>query len=51
MYAAQNYRGVNERLNAMFDEIMELRGYTKISNGHYVEKTEKEIRNRVSTKK
>ena len=29
MYASQNYRGVNERLKAMFDEIMELRGYTK----------------------
>ena len=29
MYAAKNYNRVNERLNAMFDEIMELRGYTK----------------------
>ena len=38
MYVAKNYGGVNERLNAMFDEIMELRGYTKISNGYYVKK-------------
>ena len=29
MYVAKNYRGVNERLKAMFDEIMELKGYTK----------------------
>ena len=29
MYAAQNYGGVNERLKAMFDEIMELKGCTK----------------------
>lgn len=51
MYVAKNYSGVNERLKTMFDEIMELRGYTKISNGHYVEKTDKEIRNRVLTLK
>ena len=43
MYAAQNYRGVNERLKAMFDEIMELRGYYEKISG-------KEIRNRVLTK-
>ena len=29
MYVAKNYGGVNERLKAMFDEIMELKGYTK----------------------
>ena len=49
MYAAKNYSGVNERLNAMFDEIMELKGYTKIRKGHYEKKTDKETRNRVST--
>lgn len=38
MYAAKNYSGVNERLNAMFDEIMELKGYTKIRKGHYEKK-------------
>ena len=51
MYASKNYSGVNERLNAMFDEIMELKGYTKIRKGHYEKKTEKEIRNRVLTLK
>ena len=50
MYVAKNYGGVNERLNAMFDEIMKLRGYTKIRSGHYEKKTDKEIRNRVITK-
>ena len=30
MYAAQNYGGVNERLNAMFDEIMELKVILKV---------------------
>lgn len=29
MYVAKNYGGVNERLNAMFDEIIELKGYTE----------------------
>ena len=43
MYVAKNYGEVNERLKAMFDEIMELKGYDEISG--------KEIRNRVSTKK
>ena len=38
MYAAKNYSGVNERLNAMFDEIMELKGYTKTRSGYYVKK-------------
>lgn len=41
MYVAKNYSGVNERLNAMFDEIMELKGYTKIRKGHYEKKTDK----------
>ena len=38
MYVAKNYGGVNERLKAMFDEIMKLKGYTKISKGRYVKK-------------
>ena len=51
MYVAKNYGGVNERLNAMFDEIMELKGYTKTRSGYYEKNPTKEIRNRVSTKK
>ena len=35
IYVAKNYSGVNERLNAMFDEIMELKGYTKTRSGYY----------------
>ena len=50
MYVAKNYEGVNDRLNSMFDEIMELKGYTKIRKGYYVKKTDNEIRNRVQQK-
>ena len=38
IYLAKDYVEVYERLNAMFDEIMELKGYTKISKGHYEKK-------------
>ena len=41
MYVAKNYGGVNERLKAMFDEIMELKGYTKIRKGYYEKKPTK----------
>lgn len=49
IYLAKDYVELDERLNAMFDEIMELKGYTKIREGHYVEKTDKEIRNYTET--
>lgn len=50
MYVAKNYSGVNERLKAMFDEIMELKGYTKTRKGYYEKISDNEIRNRVQQK-
>ena len=49
MYVAKNYEGVNDRLNSMFDEIMELKGYTKSYTKtrirYYVKKSTKENQN------